>query len=497
MGIVDRIAARFGYQKAGSGAQRGFAGAQIGRLTASWVTQSTHVNRDLQNDLRVLRARSRQLAQDNDYGKKFLSLVRTNVVGHSGFSLQVQALRPDGSIDQLDSDKLEQSFKKWSRPGVCDVTGRLSFAELQRLFIRTVACDGEVFVREVSRGPFAYQLELIDPSLIDERYNDDRPGGVKIRMGVEVDGFGAPQAYWLNSGDASDPKYYGYQVGNRIRIPASEMRHYFISEGIRQLRGIPWMGSAMLRMNMLGGYEEAAVIAARVGAAKLGVIESPDGDPTPFATAQADDGTPQIDSKEPGEFFSIAPGQKLSSWSPEYPHAQYGAFVKSCLRGVSSGLGVAYNTLANDLEGVNYSSIRAGVLEEREVWKAIQAWMIETFLAPTYTRWLERAILSGAVALPMSKFEKFDAAIWQGRRWAWVDPRNDIEANISAIETNQTSVSQVIRETGRDPEEVWREIAAERKRFAELGIQPAPRKPAAPDPAQQQTDSQGNAAPAA
>ncbi|MFL3666772.1 MAG: hypothetical protein ACJ06V_09365 [Verrucomicrobiota bacterium] len=30
--------------------------------------------------------------------------------------------------------------------------------------------------------------------------------------------------------------------------------------------------------------------------------------------------------------------------------------------------------IANDLEGVNYSSIRAGLLDEREYYKAVQRW---------------------------------------------------------------------------------------------------------------------------
>lgn len=468
MTILDRVAARLGYVK--KSGQRSYAAAQASRLAFSWATTSTHVNRDLQNDLAALRGRSRDLSRNNDYARRFLSMVKTNVVGHSGFSLQVQALKPDGTIDQRDSDLLEESFWRWGRPGACEVTGRLSFTDVQRLVIETIARDGEVLVREVTRGPFGYQLELIDPQLLDERYNDDLSNGNKVRMGVEVDSWGAPVAYWLRDADASDPQRFSDSLGSRIRVPASEVRHLFLSEMVRQLRGVPWMASAMLRMNMLAGYEEAAVVAARVGAAKLGVIETGDGEVDGLGTDTDDRGIPQLDSREPGEFLALPAGSKLGAWDPDYPHEQYGAFVKACLRGISSGLGVAYNGLANDLEGVNYSSIRAGVLEEREVWKAIQGWMIDAFLAPTYSRWLERAILAGAVPLPMSKFAKFDAALWQGRRWDWVDPHSDTQANVLAIEKGLKSPSQVIREMGRDPEEVWRESAKDRARLREVGI---------------------------
>ena len=36
--------------------------------------------------------------------------------------------------------------------------------------------------------------------------------------------------------------------------------------------------------------------------------------------------------------------------------------------------------MANDLEGVNFSSIRSGTLEERDKWAADQQWFIETVL---------------------------------------------------------------------------------------------------------------------
>lgn len=484
MGVFDKFARRFGYVKAG---RRDFSGAKVSRLTASWVQSPVHLNRSLLADRGRLVARARDLAKNNDYAKRFLGMVKTNVVGHSGFSMQVQALRPDGTIDQADSDRLETAFAKWAKRGVCEVTGQLSLVDVERLFIETLARDGEVAVREVTRGPFGYQLELVDPQLIDDQYNDSFEGR-QIRMGVERDAFYAPVAYWLKNVDSSDPTQYADSTQRHIRVPATEMKLFYLHEFVRQLRGVPWMSSAMMRMNMLGGYEEAAVVAARIGAAKLGILQSPNGEADDVATGYEGEGEaarPQLDSGEPGEFITAPAGYEFKEWDPDYPHEQYGAFVKACLRGISSGLLVSYNGLANDLEGVNFSSIRAGVLEEREVWKALQSWMIEAFLEPIYSAWLPRAIATGQVNLPMSKLSKFDAVVWQGRRWDWVDPEKDVNANVTSITNRLKSYSQVIREQGRDPEEVWRELAKDTERLKALGISvvvPAPASAPAPKP---------------
>src|SRR5205085_11694175 len=95
--------------------------------------------------------------------------VKSNVVGATGMALQVHALRSDGSIDDHDSGVCEDAFKDFSRLGNFEVTGKLSRATFERLLIETVARDGEVLVRRLKKqGPHNYQVQLIDPALLDE-----------------------------------------------------------------------------------------------------------------------------------------------------------------------------------------------------------------------------------------------------------------------------------------------------------------------------------------
>jgi lambda family phage portal protein len=178
----------------------------------------------------------------------------------------------------------------------------------------------------------------------------------------------------------------------------------------------------------------------------------------------------KFSTSAPGTYDTLPEGYDFKPFESDYPHTNYGDFVKAALRGVAAGLGVAYHNLANDLEGVNFSSSRAGILEERELWKLLQEWFIEELCAPVYTDWLRHALdyTTTLDPLPAQKYEKFNAASWQGRRWAWVDPTKDIDAAVSAIDNALKSRGDVIREQGRDPDDVWAELEAENARLKNI-----------------------------
>ena len=59
-------------------------------------------------------------------------------------------------------------------------------------------------------------------------------------------------------------------------------------------------------------------------------------------------------------------------------------FHASVLRSVASGLGISYVTLANNLEGISYSSIRQGATEERDNLRVIQRFLIQHLAEPVF-----------------------------------------------------------------------------------------------------------------
>jgi len=460
--------------------RRSFSGAQRTDLTHSWASTPQTINEMLANDQESLRARSRDLAANTDHGSKFVKMARGNVVGPDGLVLQARTLNPDGSLDVLANEALEEAFTAWGESEFCSMCGTLGWVDIQDLFISSNLEDGEAIFRAVggpTAGEWGFSLYQVDPSLLDIGYNQELPNGTAIIMGVEVDGWGRRIAYHFRD---DGPGVYRAQNGrDYIRVPANQVLHRFIPERANQIRGVPWMSPSMLRLKMFAAFEEAAVVNARLAASKVGIITTPAGD----TYSGADDIDPltgdQIMDGDPGTWLTAAEGQQIHTWDPAYPNGEFGDFSESILQSIASGFNVDYPSLSSNQKGTSYSSMRSGLVETREVWKKLQTWMIRSFVRPVYNEWLSWALLQQKIMVPsaagprplrIDKAEKFKRVRFQGRRWAWVDPKSDAMASQILINEGLASRSEIIRDRGRDPGEVWEEIENENKIMSEKSI---------------------------
>lgn len=452
---------------------RKFAASAEDRLMQSLTGTTQTINEEIRGGLVKMRARSRQLCNDNDYAKRFLGMVAANVVGPKGITLQAQPRRPDGTIDRLDADLIEQTFATWSRPANCTMAGHMSWQDLQRLAVQTVARDGECFVQLVRtrENPFGLALHVFEADHVDVSLNRaPTNGNNEIRLGIEINRFGRPVAYFVRRTHPGDGSVH-LAGAEYDRVPADQMIHMFRVERPGQLRGVPWMHTAIRRLNQLGGYEEAELVAARTAASKMGFYTSPEGDPALIATSgNADEGF--FDEAEPGVFGVLPQGYDFKAFDPQHPVSAFADFVRATLRGAASGLGVSYHGLSNDLENVNFSSIRSGVLEEREQWKVLQAWFAEQLCERVYQAWLVSALATGRLDLPAANIEKFRNVKWQPRGWAWVDPLKDAQANAEAVRLGVLTRAEIAAAQGRDLDDILEQLAAEEARMRELGLNP-------------------------
>ena len=462
MKLMDRVRGMFSRGAPPRGAQvRRFQAARIDRLTADWLATTQSINEELRGDLDRLRARGRDLVNNNDYARKFRAMVEDNVIGPSGIRLQMRVEDRPGQPDRLANAAIEQAWREWSRQ--CDVTGRQTLRDLCETLVGGLPSDGEFLVRRV-RGPeagnrFGYALQLIDVDRIDTTYNG-RHGANAVIMGVEVDAYRRPVAVHIFAAHPNDGIHSNRQ---RVRLPMDEVIHGFKVERAEQLRGIPWMAPGMLSLHHLGNFKLAALLAAEHGANHYGFFTTPDGQ-SPIGGL--DDGGQPIVTSQPGTFDTLPAGVSFQPYDSKYPETNFAPFVKTTLQRIASGWGVSYHSLANDLEGVSFSSIRSGTLEERDRWMADQEWFIDTFMEPVFRDWLQMALLMGAItmpngsALPAGKFEKFSRHEWQARRWDWVDPKADTEANILKVKAGLMSPQDLAAAMGYDFEETLAAIKA-------------------------------------
>lgn len=460
-------------RRANMAAVRMFDAARDDRLTQNWPATPLPADDIIRRNQRAIVGRSRHQAANNDYMRGFLRMCRQNIVGAQGVRLQAQSRDPGGALDTLANDAIEAAFEEWSRAENCDVSGKRSWRRIQQAAVLSAARDGEFMLREVwgrDAGSWRYALQVLDPQRCPVDYDEERRAdGSFVRHGIEFNSFGRPLAYLFTTTDEREADYL-YGGRKFVRIPADQIIHGFVEDFTGQKRGLPWAATALWRMQMLNGFEQSALVNARVSSSKGGFFQWKEG-----YGPEVDEDQEIFMEAEPGTFQEMPPGVEFKEWNPQYPNGEFAPFVKSGLRGIATGLGVAYNSLANDLEGVNFSSIRQGALDEREHWKDLQEWLVETLVDRVFRSWLKVALLAGRIAvagkpLKPERLTKYQEVKWQPRRWAWIDPRADVASAIEQKNNLMGSFGQFIRDQGRDPQEVWREIAEDIAQMRAAGI---------------------------
>ena len=456
-----------------TGQVRRFHAARIDNTTANWMALETSINQELQCDLDRLRTRGRDLRYNNDYAAKFSRMCGDNIVGPSGVRLQAKVMDPGGAQDRGANTAIESAWARWS--AVCDVAGRQHLRDFCSSLVESLPCDGEFLVRIVTgtdaQNDFNFALQRIDVDRIDTNYNSTL-GGNTIIMGVEINQARRAVALHIFEGHPADGQRSSRR---RVRIPAEDLIHGFKSTQADQVRGIPWMAPGMLSLHHLGGFGLAALLAAEHGANHYGFFKTPDGLAPAIGSTDADS-QQTIMTSQPGVYDTLPAGVDFQAHESKYPDTVFGPFVKTCLQRIASGWGVAYHGLANDLEGVSFSSIRSGTLEERDRWSAEQEWFCAVFLERVYPQWLRMSLLSGAIvlengsALPGSKIDKFMPHQWQPRRWEWVDPQADMNAKILAVRAGLLSPQSISAAMGEDFEDVVVSIAAAQELAAKYGV---------------------------
>lgn len=442
---------------------RQWESAKISSIENAWNVYSRPADVDIRYGISLIRARARELAQNADHAKGFLRIVRNNVVGATGFTLQSRAVRANGKPDVQIRNAVEKEWREWGKRGNCDVSGKFSWKSLQRHAIETVARDGEAFIRILPRwdNRWSFALQVIDPEAVDPSYDGEYEGR-EIRMGVEIDAFRRPVAYWVIPEQRLS--HSSYRVGDRYRIPASEMLHLYLPEFCWQTRGVSWLAISAGRLHMVQGTEDAEVTASRASAAKFAAYEAQEWAPPPEPSSSnilGPDGKPI--STDPGSFAQdIAPGSmevvpwgyKLNMLDPSHPNAAMPDFLKWALRSLSTGWGVSYNTIGNDAEGVNYTSLRFFLGVERDNWMETQDWFEDELPNPVFNQWIGNQIGLGNIATRPNQRDQARSIKWQPRRWEGPDPTKQAQADEIELRNGTTTLTEITARKGRDLEDM-------------------------------------------
>jgi len=453
--------------------RRNYGGAQVNRLTNDWVSQGTSADSEIKNSIRILRNRARALVRDSDFAKSALRAVKNNVVGQGiKHQAQVRMIR-GGRLDERLNTLIEYEFKKWGKADNCHAGGTLTWSQIQQLCINSMIESGEVFVRLVKQqfgtSGVPLGLEVIESDLLDDDYTGFELNGNRVRMGVELDEWGRPVAYHFLNYHPGDYQFSYSEIAKkrRTRIPADEIIHLYSIDRPGQTRCVTAFASAIMRLNNLKGFEEAEIIAARASSAMMGFVRTPDQE-------LFEDGTFEDQSVldfSPGSIRRLAPGEEMQFFSPTRPDDAFTPFVAQMLRAVAAGVGCSYTQVSSDFSQSNYSSSRLELIETRAHYRTLQQYMIDTLCQPVYEKWIEMAVMSGALRMPAFDMDpdRYFESKWIAPAAQFVDPQKEAEAYKSLVRSGVMTLSQVIALHGGDFEEVMRQRAHELSVMDDLG----------------------------
>ncbi len=504
---VRRAAARTALEFVNSG--YGNYGANLTKKSMrGWMYHGGSPKEDIEDNLDVLRQRSRDAYMGIPTASAALKTMRTNVVaGGLMPSPQIDAdyLRLTNEQAEALQAQILREFALWADTPVCDADRVDNFYKLQQLAFLSYLMNGDAFallpVKEQPGQPYSLRVRVIEADRVCSPDGYDRlvPCEVKghkvhsIVQGVETDADGMVIAYWICNQHplSSLSNQAGALEWTRVEAYGSSGRpnvlHVMNRERAGQRRGVPVLAPVLEALKQLGRYTEAEITAAVISAMFTVFIQSatvqngkPIGEALPpeqLIDAQ-DQGTIELGN---GAIVALNPGETVEFAKPEHPNSGYDAFFNAMVKEIGAALEIPPEVLEKQFTQ-NFSSARGSL---NEFWRTCgmqRDWFSDDFCQPVYEAWLAEAVARGRIKAPgffgdPAIRKAYADCKWNGPSRTALNPSQEVEAAIKRVDAGfSTAEEETAQLTGGDYNRNIRKraIEAARKREVDKIANPPP-----------------------
>mgnify|MGYP000896871786 CR=1 FL=1 len=445
-----------------------FEAVNQARRLKSWIPSDLHINALLQYGAETLRNRSRQMVRDNGYAANGADSFCANLIGTG---IKPSVITEEGSgISEETKKEIQWLWFDWVDEA--DADGINNFYGMQAVVAKEIFEAGEAFIRfrprRFSDGlAVPLQLQLLEAEQLPIEDQSFTGTGNPIRCGIEFDAIGRRSAYHFykrHPGDATEMN----EVGEKTRVPASEVLHIYPASRAGQIRGLPRMVASIVKMFILDQYDDAELDRKKVAALFAGFVTSPEENSPLMGETQ--EGEAYL---EPGTMQKLLPGEDVRFSSPAEVGGSYESFQYRTLLQIACGLGMPYSSVSGDLRQTSYSSIRAGLIEfQRRMRQLLFNVIVHQMCRPVWQRFVEIAVLSKALEKAgLADIRKLQRRVkWIPPKWEWVDPYKEIMAIRASIRAGVISRDFAIEQLGLEPDEVDESAAAGNRRADKLKL---------------------------
>jgi len=488
----------------------------------NWAPSRGSADGDLLSEWGTLTRRSRDLARNHGVASGAQQTILDNVLGCGLW------LAPTPDYIALGKDRqwattwrkpVKAKWRTWAETRYCDAGESLTLDGLATQMFNGAWLNGDGVALPLwmpTPGyPTATRLQVIEADRLSNPMG--RPDAAMLRAGVEINEYGAPQAYWIRNAHPGDPfSYVNGELMKWTRIPArtdwgrARVIHAHDKGRAGQSRGVPALASVLSQFKVVGDYQRAELKASVVNAmvamvtksalSQEGVLELLSGDKDAISKYISDynaRGRGAIGHAD-GLILPLMFGEDVAGFTPARPSTAYEPFVTTVFRHIATGLNIPYELLMKDFSKTNYSSARASLLEAWRFFIGRRNWLAQGFYQIAYELWLEEMVNAGEVDAPGFYENKaaYCRARWIGPGRGWVDPYKEAQAADLRMKIFVSSLEDECAEQGKDWEEVLEQVAEEESRLKELGLTRAQVQKAIGTPADGATPDSGDNQPA-
>lgn len=430
--------------------KRAYEAADRGRRGKTFrLAQSSGVNREVSGALPIIRNRSRHMVRNNAWAKRAVEAVVKHTVG--------EGIRPAPTAGISLNKKVKDIWRDWAETTACDWYGRTTFYGLQELAMRALVEGGDIIVVLRRTSPddadeLPIKLQLCEGDYIDHTRNGVNDKGI-ARLGVQYSTTGELMGYWLFENHPGEVEYVRMNYNSEF-VDKKDILHVFEMLRIGQVRGLPFGVSSFMRMGDFSDYEDAQLTKQKIAACFTAFVTGVD------ATGEEED---EYDTLEPGVIERIPQGETITFSDPPVV-GDFNEYTTRILQGIAAAYGVTYEMLTMDYSRVNFTS---GRMAKIDVTGNFRSWqynmMVPQLCAPVWKWFIDACLITG----------KLSAAIradWTAPRVQQLDPVKETTAQVERIKSGLATLSETIREDGRDPEEFFTEYAQDVERLKKLKI---------------------------
>ena len=368
-----------------------------------WMYHGGSAKEDIEDNIDILRQRSRDAYMGIPTATAALKTMRTNVV--AGGLMPAPQLDSDYlGLDETAVEKLQAQFVRefalWADTPVCDAERMDNFYQLQQLAFLSYLMNGDTI------------------AMLPMKHQAGAPYDLRVRL-IEADRVCSPDGF-----DRLMPcTVQGYEVQSIVQ----------------------------------GAEITAAVISAMF---TVFVKSQNPSDGRPFgemipAEELIDNADQSSIELGPGAIIDLNPGEEVQFADPKHPNTGYDDFTNATIRLIGAGLEIPPEVMMKQFT-TSYSAARGALNEFWRTCSMQRDWFTDDFCQPVYEEWFAEAVARGRIHAPVfftdpARRKAYTACAWNGPARTNLNPVQEVDAAIKRVDAGfSTAQEETAQMTGGD-----------------------------------------------